>query len=218
MVSSKALTAALAPFLLTSAWTDALSTSSDLVRWASVLDNFVLCPGMAAPTKSRHQLAAPVRGPFAVRGLRLSRCLPRLSRLRSAQRVLESAQLVDRKPSAIYRLRQCMIVVYARVNTFDQILELQRGALERAGCERVYEDHIGSVCSERPGRRQAHTALCDGDTLVVWRLDRLGRSLKRPFETVLELDARGVGLKSLTEIIDTTTRRTLRVSYLRNLS
>src|SRR5690554_5972158 len=98
-----------------------------------------------------------------------------------------------------------MIIGYARVSTLDQNLELQRDALEKAGCERVFEDHISGASSERPGWAKATTALRKGDTLVVWRLDRLGRSLKHLIDTVNELDARGIGFKSLTENIDTTT-------------
>lgn len=97
-----------------------------------------------------------------------------------------------------------MIIGYARVSTLDQNLELQRDALEKAGCERVFEDHISGANSERPGWSTAMSALREGDTLVVWRLDRLGRSLKHLIDTVNELHARGVGFKSLNENIDTT--------------
>lgn len=98
-----------------------------------------------------------------------------------------------------------MIVGYARVSTLEQNLELQRDALERAGCERIYEDHVTGASTERPGWAQASDVLREGDTLVVWRLDRLGRSLKHLIDTINELDNRGVGFKSLTESIDTTT-------------
>lgn len=98
-----------------------------------------------------------------------------------------------------------MIVGYARVSTMDQNLELQRDALRRAGCERVYEDHASGSATERPGWAQVSEVLRDGDTLVVWRLDRLGRSLKHLIDTVNDLEARGVGFKSVTENIDTTT-------------
>lgn len=98
-----------------------------------------------------------------------------------------------------------MIIGYARVSTLDQNLELQRDALEKAGCEQVFEDHVSGSTTERPGWVQAQTALRKGDTLVVWRLDRLGRSLKHLIDTVNELDAKGIGFRSLTESIDTTT-------------
>jgi len=98
-----------------------------------------------------------------------------------------------------------MIIGYARVSTLDQNLELQKDALEKAGCEQVFEDHVSGSATERPGWAQAQAVLRKGDTLVVWRLDRLGRSLKHLIDTVNELHARGVGFKSLNENIDTTT-------------
>ena len=98
-----------------------------------------------------------------------------------------------------------MIIGYARVSTLDQNLELQRDALEKAGCEQVFEEHVSGASSERPGWVQAQAVLRKGDTLVVWRLDRLGRSLKHLIDTVNELHGRGIGFKSLGESIDTTT-------------
>ena len=98
-----------------------------------------------------------------------------------------------------------MVIGYARVSILDQNLELQRDALEKAGCERIFEDHISGASTERPGWAQAATALREGDTLVVWRLDRLGRSLKHLIDTINELHERGIGFKSLNENIDTTT-------------
>lgn len=95
-----------------------------------------------------------------------------------------------------------MIIGYARVSTLDQNLELQRDALEKAGCEQVFEDHISGASTERPGWAQAQAVLRKGDTLVVWRLDRLGRSLKHLIDTVNELDARGIGFKSIGENVD----------------
>lgn len=98
-----------------------------------------------------------------------------------------------------------MIVGYARVSTLDQNLDMQRDALEKAGCEQVFEDHVSGASNERPGWAQAQAVLRKGDTLVVWRLDRLGRSLKHLIDTVNELDSRGIGFKSIGESIDTTT-------------
>lgn len=98
-----------------------------------------------------------------------------------------------------------MIIAYARVSTLEQNLELQRDALEQAGCERLFEDHVSGASAARPGWAQAQAVLREGNMLVVWRLDRLGRSLKHLIDTVNELDARGVGFNSLTESIDTTT-------------
>jgi DNA invertase Pin-like site-specific DNA recombinase len=94
---------------------------------------------------------------------------------------------------------------YARVSTLDQNLDLQRDALAKAGCERVFEDTASGAKAERAGLEQALSHLREGDTLVVWKLDRLGRSLKHLIETVQELEKRGIGFKSLQESIDTTT-------------
>src|SRR5690606_29739930 len=84
-------------------------------------------------------------------------------------------------------------------------LELQLDALMKAGCERIYEDRISGATVERPGWEQAKAVLREGDVLVVWRLDRLGRSIKHLIDTVTDLSDRGVGFQSLTESIDTTT-------------
>ena len=98
-----------------------------------------------------------------------------------------------------------MIIGYARVSTHDQNLNLQLDALKTAGCERLFEDQISGSATERPGLAEALKILREGDTLVVWRLDRLGRSLKHLITTVSELEASGVGFRSITESIDTTT-------------
>ena len=98
-----------------------------------------------------------------------------------------------------------MIVGYARVSTIDQNLELQLDALEAAGCEQVFKDHTSGATVDRPGWRDAQLALREGDTLVVWRLDRLGRSLKHLIDTITGLDERSVGFKSVQENLDTTT-------------
>jgi len=97
-----------------------------------------------------------------------------------------------------------MLIGYGRVSTEDQSLDLQRDALKAAGCERVYDDKVSGAKADRPGLNRALEQLRDGDTLVVWRLDRLGRSLKDLIERAEALKARGVGLKSLQENIDTT--------------
>ena len=98
-----------------------------------------------------------------------------------------------------------MIIGYARVSTIDQNLELQLDALQRAGCERVFEDRMSGAQADRPGWREAQAALREDDTLVVWRLDRLGRSLKHLIDTITDLDDRSVGFRSLQESLDTTT-------------
>lgn len=98
-----------------------------------------------------------------------------------------------------------MLIGYARVSTDDQNLDLQRDALEKAGCERIFTDHISGTKAKRPGLEEALSHLRAQDTLVVWRLDRLGRSLHHLIGTVNDLQERGIGFKSLTESIDTTT-------------
>lgn len=98
-----------------------------------------------------------------------------------------------------------MKVGYARVSTHEQNLALQTDALSQAGCEKIYKDQISGSKSARPGFEEALTYLRKGDVLVVWRLDRLGRSLKHLIEIITLLDERGVGFQSLQESIDTTT-------------
>lgn len=92
---------------------------------------------------------------------------------------------------------------YARVSTNDQNLDLQRDELKRAGVEVIYEDHASGKTAERPELAQCLKALRSGDTLTVWRLDRLGRNLQDLIRIVNELEARGVTFKSLKESIDT---------------
>ena len=98
-----------------------------------------------------------------------------------------------------------MKVGYARVSTQEQNQDLQKDALKVAGCERIYEEKESGGKAERPELLKLLDALRPGDTLVVWRLDRLGRSIKHLIQTVEELEGRGVGFQSLTETIDTTT-------------
>src|SRR5438477_2008159 len=98
-----------------------------------------------------------------------------------------------------------MIVGYARVSTIDQTLDLQNDALARAGCGRIFTDTMSGAKAERPGLVQALTFMRAGDVLVVWKLDRLGRSLKNLIDVVTELDTLGIGFRSVTESIDTTT-------------
>ena len=98
-----------------------------------------------------------------------------------------------------------MLIGYARISTLDQTLALQQDALTVAGCEQLYTDTVSGSVTTRPGLGQALSHLRAGDTLVVWRLDRLGRSLSHLIETVRELHALGIGFRSLQEQIDTTT-------------
>src|SRR5437762_5145182 len=98
-----------------------------------------------------------------------------------------------------------MLIGYARVSTTDQTLDLQRDALEKAGCSKIFTDTISGAKAERPGLTEALAYVREGDTFVVWRLDRLGRTLKHLIETVTDLSQRHIGFQSLTESIDTTT-------------
>jgi DNA invertase Pin-like site-specific DNA recombinase len=100
-----------------------------------------------------------------------------------------------------------MLIGYARVSTTEQVLDLQTDALESAGCEKIFSDTISGVKSDRPGLAQALEFCREGDTFVVWKLDRLGRSLKHLIETVEDLKNRGIGFKSIQEAIDTSTPR-----------
>jgi DNA invertase Pin-like site-specific DNA recombinase len=98
-----------------------------------------------------------------------------------------------------------MKIGYARVSTDDQNLDLQRDALECAGCERLFADTISGAKADRPGLASAIAFARPGDVLVVWRLDRLGRSLPDLIRLVGELEAAGIGFESLTEKIDAST-------------
>lgn len=97
-----------------------------------------------------------------------------------------------------------MKVGYARVSTLEQNLDLQTDALKQAGCERIITDEISGSLTERPGLIKLKELLREGDTLIVWRLDRMSRSLKHLIEWVNELRKIGVGFQSLHESIDTT--------------
>lgn len=98
-----------------------------------------------------------------------------------------------------------MQVGYARVSTRDQQLALQVDALRQAGCTQIYEEVISGAKAERPVLQALLTQLCAGDVLMIWKLDRLGRSLRHLIEVVTTLARRGVGFQSLHEHLDTTT-------------
>ena len=98
-----------------------------------------------------------------------------------------------------------MLIGYARVSTQDQVLHAQEDQLRAAGCERIFTDQVSGKVSERPGLTEIKKILRQGDTLVVWRLDRLGRSLRDLIDWVAYLDSEVVALKSLHESIDTGT-------------
>lgn len=98
-----------------------------------------------------------------------------------------------------------MEIGYARVSTGEQTLDLQLDALQQAGCGKIYEETASGVKADRPVLDEVLSYLRGGDTLVVWRLDRLGRSLGHLIAVVGHLSERGIGFKSVTEQIDTTT-------------
>ena len=98
-----------------------------------------------------------------------------------------------------------MLIGYARVSTQDQNLELQFDALNKSGCKKIFEDRVSGSRAERPGLNKLLEMLREGDTLVVWKLDRLGRSVKNLVDLVVELHKQGVHFKSLTDSIDTGT-------------
>lgn len=97
------------------------------------------------------------------------------------------------------------VIGYVRVSTGDQNTDLQRADLEALGASRIFEDKASGTKTDRPELAAALDYLREGDTLVVWRLDRLGRSMKHLIEVVEGLEARGIGFRSVKESIDTTT-------------
>lgn len=98
-----------------------------------------------------------------------------------------------------------MKVGYARVSTDEQNLDLQEDALTKEGCTRIFKDKISSAKDARPGLTAALDYMREGDTLIIWKLDRLGRSVKQLINTVERLQSRNIQLKVLTQQIDTTT-------------
>lgn len=98
-----------------------------------------------------------------------------------------------------------MLIGYARVSTQNQNLDLQLEALTKAGCKKIFDDKVSGKISERPGLAKALELLREGDTLVIWKLDRLGRSVKNLVDLVGELHKQGIQFKSLTDAIDTGT-------------
>ena len=100
-----------------------------------------------------------------------------------------------------------MLIGYARVSKHEQNLDLQIDALKQAGCEKIFKDKISTLKEERPGLKAALDYLRPnkGDVLVVWKLDRLGRTLKELIEQIADFNENEIGFKSLKETIDTTT-------------
>lgn len=98
-----------------------------------------------------------------------------------------------------------MIVGYARVSTSEQNISLQKEELKKYGAEKIFEDKISGSKKDRPGLNKMMEMIREGDTLIIWKLDRLGRSLKNLIEFVSQLNERGIHLKSITDSIDTST-------------
>jgi len=113
--------------------------------------------------------------------------------------------MLKKRPSRNQAADHGMLIGYARVSTQDQNLELQIEALQKAGCKKIFEDKASGSRGERPGFAKAQESLRKGDTLVVWKLDRLGRSVKNLVDLVGELQRQGVQFRSLTDSIDTGT-------------
>jgi DNA invertase Pin-like site-specific DNA recombinase len=107
-----------------------------------------------------------------------------------------------------------LLIGYARVSTLDQNLALQQDALTSAGCEGIFTEQMSGAVADRPILHEALDYARSGDTLVVWKLDRLARSMKQLIETIEKLRLRGIGFCSLTESIDTTTAQGLLVFHM----
>ena len=99
--------------------------------------------------------------------------------------------------------KQGLLIGYARVSTLDQNLALQQDALTSAGCEKIFIEQMSGAVADRPGLHEALDYARSGDTLVVWKLDRLARSMKQLIETIEKLRLRKIGFRSLTESIST---------------
>jgi DNA invertase Pin-like site-specific DNA recombinase len=117
----------------------------------------------------------------------------------------EKKKTISKKPLKSATKDRSMLIGYARVSTQDQNLQMQIDALTKAGCRKIFEDKITGSRAERPGLSKAQESLREGDTLVVWKLDRLGRSVKNLVDLVGELQKQGVQFRSLTDAIDTGT-------------
>jgi DNA invertase Pin-like site-specific DNA recombinase len=103
---------------------------------------------------------------------------------------------------------------YARVSTLDQNLALQQDALKEAGCVKIFIEQMSGAITDRPALREALDYARRGDTIIVWKLDRLARSMKQLIESIESLRLRGIGFRSLTEAIDTTTAQGVLVFHM----
>ena len=113
--------------------------------------------------------------------------------------------LLKKMAAGFYSRGLDMLVGYARVSTLDQNLDLQLSALEEAGCEKLYQDQISGTKANRPGLTMALEVLRKNDTLVVWKLDRLGRTVKGLIDLVNLLHQKEIHFKSITDNVDTST-------------
>ena len=102
-------------------------------------------------------------------------------------------------------MRLSMKIGYARVSTIDQNLDLQLDALKKAGCEKIYQEKISGIAKNRPELDKMISILRTGDEILVWRLDRLGRSLKHIIDLVLNFNNKGIVIKGISDGVDTST-------------
>src|SRR5580658_8063358 len=131
---------------------------------------------------------------------RLRPAAPKVARARSSD-----AGEITSKP---------MLIGYARVSTVDQNLALQRDALTEAGCAKIFIEQMSGAVADRPALHDTLQFARSGDTLIVWKLDRLARSMKQLIETIEKLRLRCIGFRSLTEAIDTTTAQGVLVFHM----
>jgi len=140
-------------------------------------------------------------GSWRSNGLKTARTAARAKRRRPGTAKVVRARSSD----AGHITSKPMLIGYARVSTVDQNLALQRDALTEAGCAKIFTEHMSGAVTNRPALHDALEFARGGDTLIVWKLDRLARSMKQLIETIETLRFRGIGFRSLTEALDTTT-------------
>ena len=136
------------------------------------------------------------------------------SRVKRRPTVKKVARAGSKPPVAGDTPSKPMLIGYARVSTVDQNLALQRDALTEAGCAKIFTEQMSGAVTDRPALHDALEFARSGDTLIVWKLDRLARSMKQLIETVETLRVRGIGFRSLTEALDTTTAQALLVFHM----
>jgi DNA invertase Pin-like site-specific DNA recombinase len=127
------------------------------------------------------------------------------SRARRRRSIRSKITRAPATPPAGHAAPKPMLIGYARVSTVDQNLALQRDALTEAGCQKIFTEQMSGAVADRPALHDAVEFARSGDTLIVWKLDRLARSMKQLIETIEDLRVRGIGFRSLTEALDTTT-------------